>query len=556
MLAGAAAVAWAQPGALEQARGAVERRDYTSAIGLYERLLAADPVSADLLIEAARVYGYADRNADAAGAYRRALAAAPARRGDILPSLAWQCLWSGDAAEALGLFDELAASARGVRRAEMLDGVAQSRQALGDMPAALAAFREALSLAPADPRLQRRTAMALLWNDRHDEAIAALSGLADRDRSDRELQWMLANALNFAGRHREALAIFLAQPQPQRSGERVDLARAWRWAGYEDRALPLLAEPLDAEARWLRQHRVERETRPYVYATFERAEDRDALNSRIWVLGAGWRPTPGANIEVNLRRLALEDPAGRPEATSLEVSGRLRVGEPGDAAGTFWPSVSLRANRLPGWSPLTGALRLQWLPRDRLRFDAEATRELVETPRAVAHRASVDAISLGGDWRPGVRQAYAASLAALRFDDGTRRLRWTFRAEHALTLRPRWTVGVEGQQFRRSPGGAGADRGYWNPERYAEARAFTALTHEFRPFDLVARIGFGRSRERDAGGTSTGRPDMWELGLAADLSVGWRARLVAGGSGQGLGVAGGGAGYWRRFVNLSLVGWF
>lgn len=556
LLAALVGQAAAQGDTLARARAAVERQDHAAAIALYERLVAGDTVSADLLIEAARVYGYADRNADAARTYRRALAQAPGRRADILPSLAWQSLWAGDAAAALALFDELAAGAAGARRAEMLDGLAQAHQALGDMPAALAAFREAAALAPGDTRLQRRTAMALLWNDRHDEAIAALTALHERDRGDRELQWMLANSLNFAGRHREALVMFRRQPAPQRAGERVDLARAWRWAGYEDRALPLLAEPLDAEARWLRTYRVERELKPYAYATFEAAEDRDALTSRAWVLGAGWRPLPGANAEVNLRRLTLDDPAGRPDATSVEISGRVRVGEPDDAAGTFWPGVAVRAHRFPAWSPVTGAMRLQWLPRDGLRLDAEATRELVETPRAVANRVTVDVVSVGAEARPGVRQVVAGSVAALRFDDGTRRLRWTMRAEHALTMRPRWTVGLEAQQFRRSPGGAGADRGYWNPERYAEARAFTALTHDFRPFDLVARVGFGRARETDAGGTTKGRPDVWEIGLGADLAPRLRVRLVAGGSGQGLGVAGGGAGYWRRFVNLSLVGWF
>ncbi len=546
---------------LQQARAATERRDHAVALAAYEQLLALRSDDVDLLIEAARVNGFADRNAEAARLYRRALALAPQRRADIVPSLAWQSLWGGAPAEAAQLFTELLAMAGPDRdrRIDALDGLGQARQAQGDQAAALRAFRESHALAPDQLRLHRRLAMSLLWNGDEEAAIVELKALRQRVPDDRDIAWALANALNFAGLHREALAAFLAQSAPVHPGERTDLARAWRWAGYEDKAWPLLADPTDADGRWLRDWRVWRERAPFGYATVEHAEDRDRLTSRALVVGGGWHPQPGATLDFQLRRLQLDDPFGDPDATQFQASWRWRLGQPGNGWGTLWPTLALKASHFPGWNPLTPTARLTWIPRDRWRLDAEATRELVEAPRAVANRVTVDVLGASAEYRPNARWVMAGSAAALRFDDGSTRLRVNGRVERALPIRPRLLVGIEGLAFDRVHDGppGSDDRGYWNPQRYAEARAYVTLVHEMRPFDIVARVGLGVSHEVDgAGNSSNGHPHLWELGLGWDLSPGLRLRLSAGGSGQGMGVSGGGAGYWRRYVNLSANVWF
>lgn len=554
----AAATALAQPAPqalLEQARAATERRDHDAALRVYRQLLDQRPADVDLLIEAARVNGFADRNAEAARLYRRALDLAPQRRGDILPSLAWQSLWAGAAVEAEALFTDLAATA-GVDRADALDGLGQARQARGNQAGALAAFRQAHALAPDRLRLHRRLAMSLLWNDFEAQAIAELQALLRREPGDRDLAWALANARNFAGEHRAALRGFQALSAPVHPGERADLARAWRWAGYEDRAWPLLAGATEAEAVWLRDWRVWRELSAFGYATVERAEDRDRLVTRAAVVGAGWRPASGASIDFQLRRLSLVDPAGDPQASQLQASARWRLGQPGDAAGTFWPSLALRVNRFSHWSPVTPSARLTWIAQDRWRLDAEATRELVETPRAVANRVSVDVLSAGAEHRPDGHWLLSGAAALLRFDDGNARLRLNGRIERRLMSRPRVAVGVEASGFDRINTDSLQDRGYWNPQRYAEARVYASLSHEMRPFDVQARVALGMSSETDnAGNRSSGRPHLWELGLGWDATPGLRFRLAMGGSGQGMGVSSGGSGYWRRYVNLSLNLW-
>jgi tetratricopeptide (TPR) repeat protein len=533
---------------------------YDEALGIYERLLAQRPDDVELLITVARVNGFADRNAEAASLYRRALGLAPERRADLLPALAWQSLWASQAGEAEPLFAELAA-APGGNRVEALDGLGQARQDRGDQAGAVQAFREAQALAPDNLQLHRRLAMALLWSGDAEQAIAELQALRERAPGDRDIAWALANALNFSGLHRQASAGFLAQSAPVRPGERVDLARAWWWAGYDEKALPLLAEPVDDGGRWLRDYRVWRESARFVYASVDYAEDRDDLVTRALVVGGGWHPQAGATADFQLRRVRLDDPFGTPDGTQFTASYRWRLGEPDDAWGTFWPTVAVKANHFPGWSPVTGAARLTWIPRDRWRVDADAGRELVEAPRTVANRVTVDVLGAGVEHNLDTRWSLVGGGAVLRFDDGTTRVRVNGRvARLVYAAGPRVYVGVEGMAFDRvNDGRPGSDnRGYWSPKRYAEARAYATLVHEARPFDLVARIGYGLARETDGSGySSTAHPNLWELNLGWDVTPGLRLRLAAGGSGAGMGgVAGGGTGYWRRYLSLSGYLWF
>lgn len=555
--------AWAADD-LAAARAAVQQRDYAQALPLYQRLLAGRADDADLLIEAARVHGFADRNAEAAALYRRVLTVAPARRADVLPSLAWQTLWAGDAASAESLFDELLAG--GHDRVDTLDGLGQARQARGDQAGALAAYRQALDALPVAERvgparrtLQRRLALSLLWNERHDEAIAALQALVARDATDRDSAWALANALNFAGRHRQALGVFAGLGAPRNAGERVDLARAWRWAGYEDQARPLLAGQTETEAAWLRDWRVARETAPQAYATVEHAIDRDRLEALAWVVGGAVRPQAGALLEAQARQVALDDANGAVDVRQLQLLYRWRRGQATDATGTWWPALALRASHVPGWTALLPTARATWLPRDGWRLDAEAGRELIETPLALRNRVTVDSVALGLDHRPDPRSTLAGSLAALRFDDGNLRRRVAGRTEWLLGGRPRWALGLDGMHFSstRPVDDSRPTRGYWSPRRYTELRAYTTLTHEARPFELQARLAVGTAREVDGwGNRSSGTPHQWELGLGYDLAPALRLRLAAGGAGNGFGLSNGGEGYWRRWLNLSVNGWF
>ena len=355
VLAAAALPALAMP-TLPDARAATERRDFASALPIYEALLARDPDNADPLIEAARVHGFAARNAAAAALYRRALAVAPGRRGDILPSLAWQTLWAGDAAAAQPWFEALVASGHALARGDALDGLAQARQALGDSPGALAAWAEAVAARPDDASLVRRYARALLWSDRPTEAVVALEDFLRRQPGHRDIAWALANARNFGGLHRQAIAEFSRLGAPVDASERADLARAWRWAGDPQRAASLLGD----EAR--RDRDLGRELSRQQWARVEHAVDRDDLETLSLVAGAGWHPAPGLRAEVQARRLALSDALGNPTGLQLQGLLRWRLGSAVNPAGTAWPSLALRVQRLGDWTPVTGHARATRIP--------------------------------------------------------------------------------------------------------------------------------------------------------------------------------------------------
>lgn len=524
---------------LSAARAATDARRFDEALRLFEALLRARPADSDLLIETARVYGYADRHREAVATYRRVLDVAPQRRHDVLPSLAWQTLWAGDPATARTLFAEARAAAGPNQRlhAELLQGEGEAVAALGDAAGALALYRQALAMQPGDAGLQRR----------------------------------IARTLNASGRHAAAAALY-AQADDGRDAElRLDHARARRWAGDDAGAHALLAGRSDDSAVWLRDWRLARELKPSASASIDHATDRDDLDATAVQLAAGRWLTPTLHGEVALRHLRLDEPAN--DADVQRLSGRL-AGRFGaiDAPGGLWlPSLTVAAHTVEGgadgWHPVTGSLSLRWLPVDGWRFGAELGRELVETPTAIGNRITLEVAALSAEHRLTPRWTLAGSAAQLRFCDHNTRTRFNGRVAYLVRAHsPRVEAGIEAMAFESSrpasfaavlPPGAGAPQGYWNPRRYAEGRATLTLEGEAQPLEWQIKLALGTAREVDGDGRrSSARPHQIEAALAYDFSPAWRLRVHAGTSGAGFGVSGGGAGYWRRSVGISLSGWF
>ena len=548
---------WAAAPDLNTARAAAQQRDFAAALSVYAALLVQSPQDVELLIEVARVQGFADHNREAAALYRRALVIAPQRRAELLPSLAWQTLWGGDAAAALPLFDALADDP--AQRADALDGRGQARLALDQPGTAAIDFRQALALNPDNTPLQRRLARALLWADQPDAAAAVLQALLQRQPTNRDAAWALAITHNLGGRHRLALREFAALASPSGDAQRADVARAWNWAGYADRAAPLLAGQTDPEVVWLRDFRVGREGRHLAYGGIEHAVDSDSLESLTTTVGGGLRLRSGATLDLRLRRLSLADANGSPTGEDLQALYSWRLGDATDPGGSWWPALALRALRLGGSTVLGGLARVTWIPQDLWRVDAEWSRDRINTPKAVADGVHADALSLGADHQLTPRLGVTAAITGIRFDDGNRRLRLYGRAEYLLLPRPRWAAGVEATWFNasRPTGPAVADRGYWNPARYQEARVYLSWRWERRPWDASARVGLGVSNETDGfGNRSTGHPNQWAIEFGHDFSPALRGTLSAAGSGSSLGLGSGGIGYWRRSLGMNLIAWF
>lgn len=544
--------------ALDRARAHVERGEYGIALPLYEDLLARHSDDPDLLIEFARVLGFADRNAESAATYRRVIEVAPGRRADVRRSLAWQTLWSGDAADAEALFAESAA--HDPDPADAWRGIAESRQQRDDLHGALDAYREALRIDPDDATNARREAQILVWLGRHEEGIAAFEALLARDPDDRRSRLGLARALNDAGRHRRAVVEYREVPGASLDDDtRFDYARALRWSGFDDLADAELASVEHPDAQWLRSYRTARELSRWGAIELFGSIDRDDLDTHGVQVAAGWRLEQGRSLETSLRRVRFDDAAGRVDGLRWETRASARIGTPESRWGVVWPAFAVALNDYDGWRPVTGGVRLRWLPVDPVRVDAALERETIETPTAIAERVHVDVASVGVDWRPALPWTLAGSLARLRFDDGNERDRVYGRLERTLVAVPRVRAGVEAHAFRSTdPSGPFVDgRGYWNPRRYREARAFLSASHDWREWQWYARIGIGAAREVDGWDTRTsGHPHLWEFAVVRDLSPQLQLRAQIGGSGSGMGLAGGGSGYWRRYASVALTGWY
>lgn len=540
--------------------------DSTAALDTLDQLDAVRTRDADAWAERARLLGRLDRNGESAAAWARAIELAPARRREWLSALAWQTLWNSDAHTARGLFAE--AHAAGVDLPETWRGLAQSCAALDRHPCAADAWDRLLQARPDDRQALGGRARALLWSDRHDEAEAAYRRLlADRP-DDAEARQGLAQVLNFSGRHRAAVSEFrrIEPSGKDDEGRRVAQARALYWAGYADQAMPLLDPLQDADARWLRDARIRRDTTPrYASAGLDYSEDADRLNILTpWAL-TGWRLSPTETAEIGLRLPRL---SGRPvnggaraSITGQELSARYsgRIGAVDSPRGTLWPSLTVGVRDYDGWTSLLWRARARHVPADLWRIDAEIGNGVIDTISALNNRVDYRDASLGVEYRPTPRWSFAGGLARLDFDDGNQRNRLTWRTDYGFNLVPRLLVGLEGQTFDNSrPWDAQRlNRGYYNPDRYSEARIFLALYREYRPWAWYLKGATGRYSERDGfGGSASGRNYLVEGWISYDLGPGWELRAAAGMSDSEAGSASGGSGYWRRFGSLSINAWW
>jgi tetratricopeptide (TPR) repeat protein len=562
-LAGAAAAQ-----TLPDARAATDARQFDRALPIYDALLRDRPTDADLLIEAARVYGYADRHREAIALYRRVLEVAPQRRGDVVGALAWQTLWAGDAAAARPLFAEArTVTTEPKRLAELWRGTGEACVHAGDNGCALDAYRQALALTPGDRDLQRRIATVLLWLDEYAQAEAAWRALLAEDPADKRARAGLARTLNAAGRHNEAVRLYREIDDGSDADVRLDHARALRWAGYDAAAFPLLDARADPAAVFLRDWRIDRERKAWVWGGADYSVDADDLAITAVAAGAGTVLQPGLWLEGGYRHARLDSPQGDLGANRVQATLRGLLGTPGETPpGLLVPSLTLAANDYAGWTPWTGNASLRWLPADLWRLTADLGREVVETPQAIGNRITADSAALGAEFRLPPRWSFTGVVSFLSFSDGNDRTRVYGRVDYATRFDPKVVVGVEGAAFEDSnpasfaavrPPGTLPPAGYWNPKNYAEGRAFAGIYWERDDWEAYARAALGIARETDGDGfTSTGHPNLLEAGLAHDVGPGLRWRLYAGGSGSSFAVGNGGTGYWRRWVGFVITAWF
>lgn len=533
---------------LSQARLLVDQKRYAEAIAEYDILLAERPGQADLLIEAARVNAWADRNAAAANLYRQTLNVAPQRRRDVLLPLAWQLAWSGREAEAVPLFRE-AAQQIPAQRSEALHGLAEALSASNQLSEALHIY-QTLSTESDDLKAQQGEARVLRWLERHDEAAARYRAILQTHPHDKEAQLGLARALNGSGRHFAAVATYAAAVENDAAlthDTRVERATALRWSGLEDTALATLGDATGNDAAILRG-KLERETAASLRGEFETSWDSDQLD--IHALSLGWqqRINAGRTLDVSARGARIEQNGQRIDGRQMLLKTGTRLGDV--AHGLFWPALTVGVRDYDGWQTAAWKLQGKWIPADFWRIDLEAGNDVVETIAALNNQVTLNLLAASTDWRFAPRWSATLGAAALKFDDGNQRTRLIGRVEHVLlAAQPRLVLGLEGMGFSDSD--PAIARGYYNPEHYREFKTFARAEYETAGWLLEARLALGELAETP--GSSTGLY-AWELAAARDLAPMLRLKLVAGRSDSRTFQSTGG-GYTRNYLGANLI-WF
>lgn len=304
---------------LGTARQLVERRQFAGAIPIYERLAKVQPDNSDLLIELARVYGFADRNKDAADTYQRVIQRFPTRRGDVLPSLAQQLLWSGAPAAAVPYYREALAAKPGDR--ELRVGLANALRESGQDELALGVYDEMLRADPKDLAAMKGRAWLLLAGNRFTEAEAAFRSVLAIKPNETEAKIGVARSLNFSGRHQVAIGLYrdLAKELPDDKGIKQQLATAQHWAGFDAEALASLEGITEPSAEALRS-KLKRILNTSVSGGIEHSQDKDDLKIDKIKLAGKKRLGETSALGVSYTHTRLD---GKRKARELSLNGVL-----------------------------------------------------------------------------------------------------------------------------------------------------------------------------------------------------------------------------------------
>lgn len=534
---------------LDEARRMVGNHRYGEAIEIYDQLIARDSRNVDLLIEAARVNGWADRNSESAQLYRRVMTVAPARVADVRRALAWQLRWSEQCAEAAPLFDE--EIAKFPSDADPRHGRAECLLVLDSADEALAEYDHLLARDASDLRAAKGRVRALNRLGRIKEARSAIAELTARHPDDHALIADRARLANRAGRHHAAINDLASLPETATDPAlELEFARALYWSGANETALEVLRPLEGAEAAALR-HSVEREIGRQLIFRIEASEDSDDLDIRAFNLGLRY-PTRAREYLLASARIADVQQASADEngQTLLVGYGRL-FANPGNGLGALRVTAEGGARNYDSFSGGAWRLHGAWLRSDVWRFDAEAGNEIIENIQSLANHVQFNYASAGFDARPLDHWLFSAGVLAAEFRDGNQRNRLHGRAEYRLQDASRLDAGLEVLGFNDSDP-PNPSLGYYSPERYREGKVYLVWQPEAWGFGFRVKGAVGRFWESPG---DEGTLYAWEAGARRNLGEDFWFDAYVGRSDSASFTSGPG-GYTRNYLVAQLGWWF
>ena len=420
-------------------------------------------VEAQTAMDAARAAALADRNQEAADAFRAAIAQSPQRRRELLQEFADQLLYSGQSREAIPLYEDVLQAPR---------SDAERRSA------------------------RKGLALAFLRTDQPARARPLLEELHREQPGDEDVSRNLGRALSWGGHQRKAVAHLRAHVErhPQDGEAHVQLAQAQQWMGRHDLALNALHGVEREDARRMRA-RLERETAPRTTLDGQRSSQSDGLDIRNWRAGhvvtfSGGLAAAGLRLERD--EYEREDGTDAARVDRPILFGRWRFSDAFEWNGTLGRErIAPRATPVHEFTAYN--TWLTWWPNDVLRFDASSGRGDFDNLRSLRMGVTHHDTGLSMDVTPSDRHRITVRLQRSELSDGNRRDTAHLESEWRARTRPDLWIGARYIQleFDRQ-----LSNGYFNPKRF-QSLLGTLRVHwrplgDDSPWEVDARAAWGR----------------------------------------------------------------
>ena len=359
----------------------------------------------------------------------------------------------------------------------------------GRLDSALALFRDARELEPADADVRAAEARVLAWDGRYAAALLRYDSLLAENPENRDARFGRAQANAWWGRHPEAEREYLAliERNPEDAEALVGLAQLRQWQGRPDEAsryatMALRVAPEDRAAREVAQQ-ARALSRPRLELTLGLSHDSDDNN--VW-----WQSLATSMVLADgLRGFAS---VGALEASDPVEDGATRLhGEVGASLsrGNLGLTGAVGGRKLSSDFGIDHSLAT-WRAGASLRFGpgsgagiGYAHYSFDETAGLISRELNVDELSLEGDVE--LTRRLSLGLGASRgwlSDDNSRQ---SFVVALTQRVAPRVTVGLYGRALSYDFKGVG----YFSPDPFLLGEARSAWT----------RVG-GRWETRLSGG--------------------------------------------------------
>lgn len=490
----------------------------------------------------------------------------------LTPSTADAQVAVGDSLWRLGRIDEAASAYRKALDEDRLSVRANFRLAQtlawsSNIDSALVLLRAARIRVPNDPDLLYTEALYLSWGKRYDEAIIrydsvitahpdgdyvhvriarartlswsgrlpeaarGYEAVLERDSTDRDAQFGLAQVaawsgdLDAAARRYEAL--LASDPTEVRSLVGLGHLRLWQQRPGDARRLADRAVARDtasAEVLELRKAvRAAYRLRSEVSSDY--SEDSDRNVNRWQALRASTTIGNGLRVGAAVAQLAATDPFRESRRTMVEgtlgvplwkgsLTAVLALRQMAPAPLTVGGPASAERSVLSGRATLTQRVR------PSLTLAATLARWPFDEVAAVTPLAlDITQGELAADWRVNASTSVAGSLGLLDWSDGNAKRTWSARGTRRL---PRdFSVGAMATGFRFDTRAAR----YFSPPRFVSGEVTGAWTHESPTWSIGMGGGFGAQRV-----DTLAVQDQWHLDarLARTWARDWQLELHGG----------------------------